>query len=102
MSNEPRIVSVLDCSLEDFKELTARENLGSYKTHLVLITLHWERLGKVRSDAMKVLQTEHLTSAKKQEFADLISSVYSKMISLEEKAVYLRGEIQRIENLPIG
>ena len=102
MSNEPKLVSVLDCSLEDFKELTARENLGSYKTHLVLITLHWERLSKVRSDALSVMQSEYLPSAKKQEFTDLISRAYSKMISLEEKAVYLRGEIQRIENLPIG
>ena len=95
------VMSVLDCTVAEFKQYMFGKNLGEYRTHLVFITLAWERLLNIRTDLMRKINKREI-SEKSPEIKKLFRDVYSKMTLLENKAIYLRSEIKRIEGMPLN
>lgn len=92
--------SLLDCSMDAFKGHLKGKNIGYLRTLLVYITLAWENLNSIRKDAYKKI-SENSINMEDEQLLALLSSVYAKMISIEEKAAVLRKYIKRIEEKPL-
>lgn len=92
--------SLLDCSMDAFKGHLKEKNIGYLRTLLVYVTLAWEHLDSIRKDAYNKI-SESTVDMNDDQLIALLSSVYAKMVMLEDKAVLLRKNISRIEKMPL-